>query len=117
GYKPPFDFHEMDRSTGRLERITDEAKIEEIGRKISPINHVSADDPPTLIIHGDADTLGPIQQAEIIVDNLKGAGVAAKRVTKPGAAHGWPDSAKDITTFADWFDEHLKKSANTASKP
>ena len=37
----------------------------EIGRRISPINHVTPDDPPTLIIHGDADKLVPIQQAEI----------------------------------------------------
>ena len=76
---------------------------------ISPINHVSADDPPTLIIHGDADKLVPIQQAEIIVEKLKEAGVEAKLVVKPGAGHGWPDSGKDVALLADWFDAHLKK--------
>ncbi len=76
--------------------VTDEAKIVEIGKTISPINHVSADDPPTLIIHGDADKLVPIQQAEIIVEKLKEAGVEAKLVVKPGAGHGWGGMDKDI---------------------
>ena len=88
--------------------ITDEKKRQEIGRQISPVNHVSADDPPTLIIHGDADKLVPIQQAQVLVEKLKAAGVEAQLTTKPGAAHGWPDQAKDLTLIADWFDKHLK---------
>jgi len=86
---------------------TDEARILEIGRQISPANHVSDDDPPTLIIHGDADVLVPIQQAELIIDKLKQAGVESKLVVKKGATHGWPDLLKDMTIIADWFDQHL----------
>ena len=93
--------------------VTDEARVVEIGRQISPINHVSADDPPTLIIHGDADKLVPIQQAELIVDKLRQAGVEAKLVVKPGAAHGWPGLDKDVSTLADWFDQHLRKTPTT----
>ena len=48
------------------------------------MNHASSDDPPTLIIHGDADTLVPIQQAELILDKLKAAGVETKLVVKKG---------------------------------
>ena len=48
--------------------------------------HASSDDPPTLIIHGDADHLVPIQQAELILDKLKAAGVETKLVVKKGAA-------------------------------
>jgi acetyl esterase/lipase len=107
-FRAPFDFEEMDDETKRFVEITDEAKLEEIGKAISPITHVSSDDPPTLIIHGDADELVPIQQSEIIVDALKKAGVEAKLVAKPGAQHGWPEMPKDLETFADWFDEHLK---------
>ena len=44
-----FDFHELSQETKRFERITDTAKRREIGRAISPITHVSPDDPPTLI--------------------------------------------------------------------
>lgn len=107
-FKAPFDFQEVDEKTHAFVPITDESKVLEIGRKISPINHASADDPPTLIIHGDADKLVPIQQAEIIIAKLKDNGVTAKLVVKPGAAHGWPDLMKDVTQFADWFDEQLK---------
>jgi dipeptidyl aminopeptidase/acylaminoacyl peptidase len=106
-FKAPFDFRELDEKTHAYVPVTDEQKVLEIGRQISPITHASSDDPPTLIIHGDADKLVPIQQAEILVKKLKEAGVEAKLVTKPGAAHGWPDQAKDLVLIADWFDAHL----------
>ncbi len=107
GFKPPFDFHEQDPNTKVFRPITDEARILEIARQISPAYHVSADDPPTLIIHGDADVLVPIQQAGLILDKLKQAGVEGKLVVKKGASHGWPDLLKDMTIIADWFDQHL----------
>ena len=59
-------------------------------------------------IHGDKDPLVPIQQAEIIIDKLKAAGVEAKLVVKKGEVHGWKDWHKDMATIADWFDAHLK---------
>ncbi|MBS0205168.1 MAG: alpha/beta hydrolase [Planctomycetes bacterium] len=109
GFKAPFDFHEFDSKTKSFVAITDEEKIQAIGKSISPVNHATADDPPTLIIHGDADKLVPIQQAELIIEKLKGAGVTAELVVKKGAAHGWPGMDKDIVTLADWFDKHLQK--------
>ncbi len=108
-FRAPFDFHEMDAKTKSFVPITDEERILTIGRNISPVNHVTSDDPPTLIIHGDADFLVPIQQAEIIVEKLKEAGVTAELVMKKGAAHGWADMGKDVVTFGDWFDKHLAK--------
>lgn len=108
-YRAPFDFHEYDNATKAFVPITDEERILTIGRSISPVNHVSNDDPPTLIIHGDADLLVPIQQAELILDKLKEAGVPTELVVKKGAAHGWAEIGKDIPTFADWFDKHLAK--------
>ena len=108
GFKPPFDFQEQDPATKVFRPITDEARILEIGRKVSPVYHVSADDPPTLIIHGDADKLVPIQQAELILEKLKAEGVETKLVVKKGAQHGWADIVKDNAIIADWFDAHLK---------
>jgi acetyl esterase/lipase len=108
-FRAPFDFHELDRSRNVFVTIVDEAQLKEMGRAISPVYHVSADDPPTLIIHGDADKLVPIQQAELIIGKLKEAGVPAELVVKPGAAHGWPDLPKDVEKLADWFDTHLAK--------
>ncbi len=109
GFKAPFDFQEYDRKLNAYVLITDETRRREIGKQISPVYHVSADDPPTLIIHGDADKLVPIQQAELIVAVLKEAGVQAELVVRKDAAHGWGNMAKDLTLFADWFDKHLKK--------
>jgi acetyl esterase/lipase len=109
GFPAPFDFREFDPKLKKFVSVTDLDDIFAIGRKISPINHVSPDDPPALIIHGDADKLVPIQQAELIVEKLKAAGVEAKLVVKPGAGHGWPEMTKDYLHIVDWFDSHLKK--------
>ncbi|HET6878750.1 MAG TPA: alpha/beta hydrolase [Pirellulales bacterium] len=108
-FPAPFEFNVYNPEKKIFERINDEAKRQEIGRQISPITHVSADDPPTLIIHGDADKLVPIQQAQIFVDKMKQVGAEAKLATKPGAAHGWPNLLGDTQLLVDWFDEHLKK--------
>ena len=106
-FKAPFDFHEVDPATKRYVPITDPVRRAEIGRQISPITHVSADDPPMLIIHGDADKLVPIQQAELIVARCKAEGVNVNLVVKAGAAHGWTTMGEDLKTIADWFDKHL----------
>ena len=111
-FRAPFDFHELNRELKALVPITDEARILEVGRQISPVTHVTSDDPPVLLIHGDADHLVPIQQAEAMVEKLKGAGVEAKLTVKPGAGHGWPKMEEDWSLIADWFDSHLKRSAD-----
>ena len=80
---------------------------QQLGRKISPIYFITAHLPPTLIVHGDADTLVPIQQAQTFVQRATEAGVEARLIVKPGAAHGWPDRTPDLTAMADWFDAHL----------
>jgi acetyl esterase/lipase len=112
-FKAPFDFHELDPKTRAYVPITAVDRLVELGRKISPVSHVTPDDPPTLIIHGDKDLLVPIQQAELIIAKLKEAGVPAELVVKPGAAHGWPNIQKDMVIIADWFDKHLGDSKKT----
>ena len=79
-----------------------------LGKEISPINFVTAQLPPTLMVHGDADKLVPIQQAEIMVARATEAGATAKLIVKPGAGHGWADMQADMNVFADWFDAHLR---------
>ena len=68
---------------------------------ISPITHVSRDDPPTLILHGDRDELVPLQQSKTFIGRLNGASVEAKLVVKEGAGHGWPDIGRDMEVIAD----------------
>jgi acetyl esterase/lipase len=79
-----------------------------LGKEISPANFITGKMPPTLIIHGDADKLVPIQQAELFVQKAKAAGANARLIVKEGKAHGWPDLIKDMELLADWFDEHLR---------
>lgn len=81
---------------------------QQLGKEISPIYFISAQLPPTLIIHGDADKLVPIQQAQSFVQRATEAGATAKLIVKPAAAHGWADLQGDMALFADWFDEHLR---------
>lgn len=47
----------------------------------SPVTHVTADDPPTMLIHGDQDKAVPVQQSRRLVERLN----------------------------ADWFDAHLRR--------
>jgi acetyl esterase/lipase len=108
-FRAPFDFREYDNTIRAFIPIADEQRRLEIGKQISPVYHVSSDDAPTLIIHGDADKLVPIQQAELIIDKLKEVNVPCELVVKPGAAHGWANMGNDIPTLADWFDKHLAK--------
>ncbi len=81
---------------------------QKLGREISPIYFVHSNMPPILIIHGDADTLVPICQAQTFVNRCEAVGSTAKLVVREGKTHGWPDMGKDMELFADWFDEHLR---------
>jgi acetyl esterase/lipase len=79
-----------------------------LGREISPIQYVTSNMPPTLVIHGDADKLVPIYQAEIFKKRCQAAGVPFKLIVREGKDHGWKEMGDDMTIFADWFDEHLR---------
>jgi acetyl esterase/lipase/peptidoglycan/xylan/chitin deacetylase (PgdA/CDA1 family) len=54
----------------------------------SPVTYVSADDPPFLLVHGDADSLVPLSQSEIFLDRLLRAGVSAQLIVVRNAQHG-----------------------------
>lgn len=114
-FRAAFDYRELDPKSNLWVPVTDPAKLESIAQRISPAYHVSADDAPTLIIHGDKDPLVPLQQSRRMVDELKKAGVETRLIVKPGAGHGWLTMNQDIPTFLDWFDQHLSTPA--PSKP
>ena len=108
GFRPPFDFWERDKGTNKLVVIEDPERRKAIGKEISPVYHASKESAPTLIVHGDADALVPIQQAERMIARLKEKGVPCELVVKKGAGHGWPGIDKDVKPLADWFDKYLK---------
>lgn len=110
-FRAPFDFQQWNPDLKEFVDV-DDATREKIGREISPVTHVSKDDPPTLIIHGDKDSLVPLQQSEWILGKLKEAGVPCELVVKKGAGHGWAKLEDDVRTIADWFDKYLPAPAN-----
>lgn len=103
----PFQFRRLDPETKAFALVTDKQEYRGILAAISPVTHVSDDDAPSLLIHGDADNLVPYQQAEIFIEKMKAAGVETELICRPGAGHGWANIGKDHELLADWMDEHL----------
>jgi len=78
---------------------------------VSPLMHVSSDDAPTLLFHGDKDELVPLWHSEKIQKAFDEAKVANKLVVIPGAAHGFDNEAnrKLSEEMVEWFDRHLAR--------
>ncbi|AIE84970.1 alpha/beta hydrolase [Fimbriimonas ginsengisoli] len=87
---------------------TDE-DIAEIAKTVSPITYVTAKFPPTLLIHGDADPLVPIQQSESFRDALKKQGVETDLVPVKGGKHDMVTFAGGFPRLIAWFQDKLKK--------
>src|SRR5262245_52026735 len=79
--------------------------------KANPINYVSKDAAPFLILHGDADPLVPLAQSELLQEALKKVGVASELVVIKGGGHGGAGFARaeNQEKIAKFFEEHLKK--------
>jgi dipeptidyl aminopeptidase/acylaminoacyl peptidase len=75
----------------------------------SPIIFVSNDDPPTLLIHGDADTLVDVSNSHEMYAALQAQGVVSNVIIIPGAGHGFrgDDAVLATAAMVDWFVEHL----------
>jgi acetyl esterase/lipase len=78
---------------------------------ISPILFVTPDDPPTLLIHGDADTTVPIGHSQRLIAVLKEHSIASDFITLPGAGHGFRDADAEKATAAmvAWFEKTLAR--------
>ena len=83
-----------------------------IGREMSPIFYVNSNLPPTLIYHGDADTLVPLDQSQRFQVEAEKVGRTVKLIVHPGGKHGWLSMLWDIRQFANWFDQYLLPSKN-----
>jgi len=80
---------------------------EDLARQASPITYATDDDPPFLLVHGDADPIVPYEQAEMFCDALKKAGVDVTLLTVKGGGHGvgGPEVIRRVNLF---FDRHLR---------
>jgi acetyl esterase/lipase len=83
----------------------------------SPLSHVSSDDAPFLLFHGDADETVPFEQSTIMERALKKAGVPVAFVAVPGGGHGTdflfkpgdPKLPDVVGQAVKWFDTHLRR--------
>lgn len=107
GVAGAFDFKELDKSSGTYKSITDPKRRLEIAAEISPVTHVSPDDPGVFIIHGDADIVVPLQQSKWLVQKLTEANVYNQLIVKPGKGHGWQGRIEDEKILAEWFLKRL----------
>jgi dipeptidyl aminopeptidase/acylaminoacyl peptidase len=108
-FQAPLDFVEWNAQTLHYLPVTDPEKRTEIGRKISPLYFVTADDASTFIAHGDADKVVPLSQSQKIIEKFNEVNVPCELKIKSGAGHGfWNDMVSYATLFADWFDKYLK---------
>ena len=80
-------------------------------KSVSPIEHVTPDDAPALLLHGGKDTLVPDKHSREIVSAFKEKGVATDLVMFPEAGHGFggADSEKAVAATVAWFEKHLAK--------
>ena len=110
-FYPPTDFANF-REPGTIwipYRPADETAEDAIlVRDWSPVTYFTPAMPPTLIIHGDADELIPIQQGQLAIARLRELGVETRFEVRPGKAHGWPDMSAEYDLCADWFSDHWK---------
>jgi acetyl esterase/lipase len=83
----------------------DPAKAE----SVSPLMHVTSDDAPTLLFHGDKDELVPLWHSQKIQKAFDSASVPNKLVVIPDAGHGFNDEGtrRLAKEMVDWFDRHL----------
>lgn len=68
---------------------TDEAAAREAGRQASPVTHVSTGFPPTLLVHGDADEVVPVEASLTMHAALRQAGVPVELHLYPEQPHAF----------------------------
>lgn len=108
GVAGAFDFKKWSDSTRTYLTITDMKQRLAIAKEVSPINSVTPDDPPAMIIHGDKDVLVPKQQSESMIARYKEAKIDCQLIIKEGGGHGWRNREAEEIKFVDWFDKYLK---------
>ena len=81
--------------------------------QFSPIRFVSPASAPSLIVHGDADTVVPMVEGETMHAALTKAGVPASIIRIAGAGHGFEGANLERASAAmvQWFQRHLGSAA------
>jgi acetyl esterase/lipase len=116
-YFPPIDLRPLARglnpqpSGGVLDRFPALNFEKEKAADYSPIVHVSSDDPPALLIHGDKDDLVPVNNSRVIHEAFKKNNVKTQLIIIEGAGHGFrgEDAKRASDAMVSWFEQTLLK--------
>jgi acetyl esterase/lipase len=116
-YFPPVDLRPLARGLnpqptgGSLDRFPALNFEKEKAADYSPIVHVSPDDPPTLLIHGDKDNLVPVNNSKVIHEAFQKNNVKTQLIIIEGAEHGFrgEDAKRAGAAMAAWFEQTLLK--------
>jgi acetyl esterase/lipase len=116
-YFPPVDLRPLarglnpQRTGGTLDRFPALNFEKEKAPDYSPIVHVSPDDPPTLLIHGDKDNLVPVNNSKVIHEAFQKNSVKTQLIIIEGAEHGFrgEDAKRAGAAMASWFEQTLLK--------
>ena len=78
--------------------------------RVNPITYVDENDPPYLIVHGDADGTVPLNQSQLLFEALKEAGVPVHFHTIHGAGHGGPAFTEPVIgdMVREFFEKKVK---------
>lgn len=87
---------------------TPDDTVKKIAHDVSPIFLINPSFPPTLLVHGDADTLVPVQQSKELDAAFESAKIVHKLIIVPGGGHGGDTVIKAALQALDWFDAHLR---------
>ncbi|MDA0658831.1 MAG: alpha/beta hydrolase [Planctomycetota bacterium] len=81
----------------------------DLARLASPVEHVSADDPPLLLIHGDQDPQMPIQQSHELHGKYKGVKRPVQFEVVHGGKHGGDEhyTPAMLELVAKFLEQHL----------
>ncbi len=75
----------------------------------SPVTYASPDDPPFLVIHGEADPVVPLEQATLLAQALTNAGVPVELLTVRNGGHGFePVGAETIPSGPEIYQRMLE---------
>ncbi|NQV23040.1 MAG: alpha/beta hydrolase fold domain-containing protein [Rhodopirellula sp.] len=94
-------------------------EVPELARDASGLDHVTSDDPPFLIMHGDKDPGVPLEQSQKLHAKLIEAGVSSRLHVVKGAGHGGKlfASPESQTIVAAFFKRTLKPEWNQGAGP
>lgn len=84
-----------------------EQQVQDTLTQLSPARLVTGNEPPFLLIHGDADPIVPLEQSKLMVNALRDKKVDAELIIKKGGGHPWFTIHQEVEKMAKWLDEQL----------